>query len=108
MVKKGGERKNVNRYSVHSQCGENKITVGTDATKVKPKSQHPLFCPQMRKVVTPTESNPGHLHTDACKYSHAPNYSERARRIDEYSRLLFPLTFLVFNLFYWSYYLGIN
>ncbi|XP_046682348.1 glycine receptor subunit beta-type 4-like [Homalodisca vitripennis] len=31
--------------------------------------------------------------------------SAMARRIDEYSRLLFPLTFAVFNLFYWSYYL---
>jgi hypothetical protein len=30
----------------------------------------------------------------------------RARRIDELSRFCFPLTFAVFNLFYWSYYLS--
>jgi hypothetical protein len=30
----------------------------------------------------------------------------RARHIDELSRFCFPLTFAVFNLFYWSYYLS--
>ncbi|XP_054280198.1 glycine receptor subunit alpha-2-like [Macrosteles quadrilineatus] len=29
-----------------------------------------------------------------------------ARRIDEYSRLFFPLAFAVFNVLYWTYYLG--
>ena len=31
-------------------------------------------------------------------------YCLRAIRIDEISRLLFPLSFLLFNVFYWSYY----
>ena len=31
-------------------------------------------------------------------------YCMRAIRIDELSRLLFPLSFLVFNVFYWGYY----
>ncbi|XP_066907680.1 glycine receptor subunit alpha-3 [Halyomorpha halys] len=36
-----------------------------------------------------------------------PNSNKRmARRIDEYSRLCFPLAFAMFNLMYWSYYLG--
>ncbi|CAH1406561.1 unnamed protein product [Nezara viridula] len=35
-----------------------------------------------------------------------PNSNKRmARRIDEYSRLCFPLAFAMFNLLYWSYYL---
>jgi hypothetical protein len=29
-----------------------------------------------------------------------------ARRMDELSRFCFPLTFAVFNLIYWSYYLS--
>ncbi|XP_021919860.1 glycine receptor subunit alpha-3-like isoform X2 [Zootermopsis nevadensis] len=35
-----------------------------------------------------------------------PKNKIRARRIDELSRFCFPLTFAVFNLFYWSYYLS--
>ncbi|XP_066909658.1 glycine receptor subunit beta-type 4 [Halyomorpha halys] len=35
-----------------------------------------------------------------------PNSNMRmARRIDEYSRLCFPIAFAMFNLMYWSYYL---
>ena len=27
-----------------------------------------------------------------------------ARKVDKYSRLLFPLAYVVFNMFYWSYF----
>lgn len=30
----------------------------------------------------------------------------RAKKIDVISRVLFPMTFLVFNVIYWSYYLS--
>ncbi|KAI5698711.1 hypothetical protein M8J76_007753 [Diaphorina citri] len=69
-----------------------------------------VAAPLMRKVTmvhNPSDPDFSHSHAET-KYSLGLNYSERARRIDEYSRLLFPLTFLVFNMFYWSYYLGFN
>ncbi|KAL1452900.1 hypothetical protein WDU94_007085 [Cyamophila willieti] len=71
----------------------------------------PVAVTVVRKVtIIPSNETDHHTyhhehHPGETKY---PNYPERARRIDELARLLFPLTFLVFNLFYWSYYLGFN
>ncbi|KAI5728479.1 hypothetical protein M8J77_016766 [Diaphorina citri] len=79
-------------------------------TELRKQNKRCSLVVQMRKVTmvhNPSDPDFSHSHAET-KYSLGLNYSERARRIDEYSRLLFPLTFLVFNMFYWSYYLGFN
>ena len=34
------------------------------------------------------------------------NFQFRAKKIDVISRVIFPMTFLIFNVIYWSYYLS--
>ncbi|XP_075231024.1 glycine receptor subunit alpha-2-like, partial [Lycorma delicatula] len=61
----------------------------------------------VRKVCTVAESKGG-TTTVSCMNNNnlnGTNNMAMARKIDEYSRLLFPLTFAVFNLVYWIYYL---
>ncbi|XKL66958.1 hypothetical protein PGB90_010378 [Kerria lacca] len=45
----------------------------------------------------------GHHNTD--DFYICDNRTISARKIDEYSRFMFPLAFVVFNILYWSYYL---
>uniref|UniRef100_A0A8D8VU11 Glycine receptor subunit alpha-3 n=1 Tax=Cacopsylla melanoneura TaxID=428564 RepID=A0A8D8VU11_9HEMI len=74
----------------------------------------PVAVTVVRKVnIVPSNETDHHTHYHThhpteTNFSLGPNYPQRARRIDECSRLLFPLTFFVFNIFYWSYYLGFN
>ena len=52
----------------------------------------------------PREEGSVAAFTDPPANTDGIRYCRRAIRIDELSRLLFPLSFLVFNVFYWSYY----
>lgn len=54
-----------------------------------------VFCLQVKKILQ-----------QECAYStSAETNTVLARKIDEYSRLLFPVAFIAFNALYWPYYL---
>ncbi|GMR40228.1 hypothetical protein PMAYCL1PPCAC_10423, partial [Pristionchus mayeri] len=49
--------------------------------------------------------NPPKLNTAHFMYE-AIRYSRRALAVDQMSRIIFPLTFSIFNAVYWLYYLN--
>ncbi|KAJ9596754.1 hypothetical protein L9F63_012212, partial [Diploptera punctata] len=59
----------------------------------------------VKKCPGAEDTPPGPNNVGPAQEPLAPN-KLRARRIDELSRLCFPLAFAVFNVFYWSYYLS--
>ena len=58
-------------------------------------ARFPLFPPPLQ------EKNGGKKRL----FSKTTVMRQRARRLDKVSRIVFPLVFLVFNIFYWSFYI---